>query len=456
MDTLPGSWRCNGLALQQLGTGPRPALPDAGCLVAHRSIDGRQVLTSAGDANHKTILIIDDDEVLARALRRHCEDLGWMARVRSDTGKLTASDFSAFDVVILDLMMPNLDGIEILRLLGDCEEKPALIPMSGLGTKLLNSATQLAQFHGIRVLGELHKPFKMDDLAELLPDVEGPTVTAPAQAVAAEEHVFTLGDIEQAIENHEFVVFFQPQVSLSDWRWVGVEALARWRHPRFGLLPPASFLPLVESSKLARSFTFEVLRQAVLGVKVLEREAQFQGKLSVNFPPAGIDVVTIPEQIEKLLTDLDFPNQRLTLEITETSLPQAVKVSLDVQARLALRGISLSIDDFGTGHSSLERLSDSPFSELKIDLMFVSRLEDNESARRIVENAINLGRNLNMAVAAEGVETQGQLRWLKNHGCQIAQGYYIQPPEDVPLVLSWAAQRLPELASSVFLNSPGS
>ncbi len=413
-------------------------------------------MTQAGDATHQTVLIIDDDEVLARALRRHCEDLGWLARVRSDTANLKTSDFSAFDVVILDLMMPNLDGIEILRLLGDCEEKPALIPMSGLGTKLLNSATQLAQFHGLRVLGELQKPFKMGDLAELLPARKEPQVKAPTQAPSDQEHVFTLGDIEQAINNHEFVVHFQPQVSLSDWRWAGVEALVRWQHPRLGLLAPASFIPIVESSPLARRFTFEVLRQAILGAKALERDAQFQGKLSVNFPPAAIDDVTIPEQIEKLLTELDFLNQRLTIEITETSLPQAVKVSLDVQTRLALRGVSLSIDDFGTGHSTLERLSDSPYSELKIDLMFVSRLEDNESARRIVENAISLGHNLNMSVAAEGVETEGQLRWLKNHGCQSAQGYFILPPEDITVVGRWATQRLPELAAMPALNSQGS
>lgn len=417
---------------------------------------GDRFLTSAGNpTNRRTILIIDDDEVLGRALRRQCEDLGWVAGMRTDTANLQATDFAAFDVVILDLMMPNLDGIEILRLLGECQDKPALIPMSGLGRKLLNSATQLAQFHGVTVLGELQKPFKMNELAELLPAHQVmPAATSAARS--SPELAFTLDDIEQAIDNEELLVHFQPQISLSDGKWVGVEALVRWQHPLHGLLAPASFIPMVETSKLSRRFTFEVLRQAILGVKRLERDGQFTGGLSVNFPPAAIDDVGIPEEIEALLISLGFPNQRLTLEITETSLPKALKVSLDVQARLALRGISLSIDDFGTGHSSLERLSDSPYSELKIDLTFVSRLEDSESARSIVENAISLGHNLGMSVAAEGVETVGQLKWLKDHGCQTAQGYLISPPEDAAAVLSWAATRLPELMSTAFSKPHGS
>ena len=401
------------------------------------------------DVVFKTILIVDDDEVLGRSLARQCEELGFKVRLRSDTAGLTSDDFEPFDVVILDLMMPNLDGIEILRLLGDCKRKPALIPMSGLGGKLLNSATQLAQFHGLKVLGELQKPFKPSDVNKLFPTNAPETIAPLAQLAQVPDGVtVTASDIERAISKHEFVVYFQPQIRLMDASWIGVEALVRWQHPVHGLLGPDTFVPLAETSHLARRFTFEVIGQAIAGVKALERDAHFRGKLSVNFPPVAMDDVNIPEELQALLAEMDFPAKRLTLEVTETSLPQAVKVSLDVQARLALRGIGLSIDDFGTGHSSLERLSDSPFSELKIDLMFVSRLDDNEAARRIVENAISLGQNLNMTVAAEGVETESQYEWLKAHGCQSAQGYFISPPTEVAGVVQWAKTWRPGLATA--------
>lgn len=404
----------------------------------------------------KRLMILDDDESVGRSLAGVCQEFNFDVERLQDSAGLTGADFEACDVLLLDLMMPKLDGIEVLRLLGGCKHKPAIIIMSGLGQRLLNAAVQLAEFHGLEVLGDLKKPFRLERVRALIVQHYASRSVADGVAVAHElSPRLNLDDIAEALAKDQFRVYFQPQVRLSDSAWCGVEALVRWDHPVHGLIAPDLFIPLVDDSHLALPFTFEVLRKAIIGVQALTQSSGFEGMLSVNISPSSMDQIDIPERVEQELVQLNFPRARMRLEVTETALPKAKKVSLDVQARLAMRGIQLSIDDFGTGHSSLERLSDSPFQELKIDLIFVSRIEDSEDARSIVKNAISLGHSLAMTVTAEGVETEGQLRWLKEHGCDAAQGYYILPPSALPGVQAWAKNRLlPGAASALLAPKP--
>lgn len=396
-------------------------------------------VNNLSDDEPKRLMILDDDVSIGRSLAAVCLEFNFDVELKQDSAKLTSADFECCDVLLLDLMMPELDGIEILRLLSECQRKPALIVMTGLGPRLLNSAIQLAQFHGINVLGDLQKPFRPSQVRALFAQhfAQLKTIAEPCVNVNSLKPV-SLDEIAIAIAQDQLKVYLQPQISLIDGAWCGVEALVRWDHPVHGLLSPDHFVELVDDSELALPFTFEILRQAIVAVKALSHSVGYAGELSVNIAPSSMSQVDIPEKFAAVLQEMDFPRERLRLEVTETSLPKAVKVALDVQARLAMHGIKLSIDDFGTGHSSLERLSDSPFDDLKIDLTFVSRIEESEDARSIVKNAISLGHNLNMTVTAEGVETVEQLRWLKEQGCDHVQGYYILPPMQLTQVQEWA------------------
>ncbi len=234
----------------------------------------------------------------------------------------------------------------------------------------------------------------------------------------------------------------QPKLNLADGSWIGVEALARWQHPVHGLLYPDAFIHIAEGSELALPFTYEVARKAVADCAVMIATMGFDGSLAINIPPSALTEATVPERLLEILSGSHLEPSRLVVEITETSIPIGLALSLDIQTRLRMRGIRLSIDDFGTGHSSLERLHETPFDELKIDMMFVRGAEHNPALKMIAESAVKLGHSLGMVVAAEGVENAEALDWLTRIGCDYAQGYHISRPVPLDALGQWAKLRV--------------
>ena len=377
----------------------------------------------------RRLLVIDDEVEICTLVGRVGNSCGFEISSSGDASQLTPEFIASHDVLVLDLMMPNIDGVEVIRTMGALTPRPALILMSGLDSRMLGSARQLAEAQGINVLGVLHKPFWPADVRRALDRI---LLAAPAASAVAKGAVtasaITGDEFEAALERGEIVVHFQPQVSLADGSWTGVEALARWQHPVRGLLYPDSFIPMAETGRFALRFTEIVMQRAIDDVKRLRRELGFSGSLSVNMPPTGLTDITFPERLLAMLADSGMASSSFILEVTESAIPQNPAVSLDIETRLKMRGVHLSIDDFGTGHSSLERLHDAPFDELKIDLVFVRNSERDPSARAIIENAIRLGHSLGMKVVAEGVETAGIVHLLRDMGCDIGQGYFISKP----------------------------
>ena len=377
----------------------------------------------------KRLLVIDDEVEILGLVERVATTCGFDVTASGDASALEPGSIGSCDVLVLDLMMPNVDGVEVLRGLGGLAHKPAVILMSGLERRMLDSARQLAAAQGVQVAGVLHKPFWPDDLRRVFSKITD-AAAAPSAGAGRNASASSISEeeFEAALERGEIVVHFQPQVSLADGSWSGVEALARWQHPVRGLLYPDSFIPMAESGRFALRFTEAVMKRAIVDVRRIRREFGFTGSLSVNMPPTALTDITFPERLLAMLADSGMASGSFVLEVTETSIPQNVAVSLDIETRLKMRGVQLSIDDFGTGHSSLERLHDAPFDELKIDLVFVRNSERDPAARAIIENAIRLGHSLGMKVVAEGVETAGVVHLLRDMGCDIGQGYFISKP----------------------------
>ena len=389
-----------------------------------------------------TALIIDDQPDIAEIAVEVATDCGFDARAVHDGTALDAAA-CASDVIVLDLLMPGMDGVEVLRRLAKAGSRARLILMSGMDRRMLDSARKVASMQHLNVADVLQKPFRPAELRVMLNAILADTTRVAAPAVRHPGVAVLVRDLEKAIKNDELRIHYQPQICLADRRWTGVEALVRWEHPVHGLLYPDSFVHLAETCEpmLALPFTYEVLRKAATDCVQMTKSMGFHGSLAVNVPPAALTEVTVPERLLDVIRMAGLEQSRLVVEITENSIPADLSMCLDIQTRLRMRGIQLSIDDFGTGHSSLERLHDAPFDELKIDMMFVRGSEDDPALRAIAESAVALGHSLGMKVVAEGVETAQALAWLSGLGCDFAQGYHIGRPMPMEGLREWAAAR---------------
>jgi diguanylate cyclase (GGDEF)-like protein/PAS domain S-box-containing protein len=252
------------------------------------------------------------------------------------------------------------------------------------------------------------------------------------------------GELGQAIDRDELFLAYQPKVSLRSDRIVGVEALARWRHPHRGLVMPDEFIAVAQQTSLIRPLTLHVLRHALTQLAVWRR-AGHDLSVAVNLSTRNLLDVELCRDVARLLAETGVPARHLVLEITESALiadPLNVRGVLD---ELAAMGVELSIDDFGTGYSSLSYLKRLPIHEIKIDRSFVLNLPSSEEDAIIVRSTIDLANNLGLRVVAEGVETAEVLGYLRATGCDVAQGYHLGRPVPAEELTALLADGSPDL-----------
>jgi diguanylate cyclase (GGDEF)-like protein len=241
------------------------------------------------------------------------------------------------------------------------------------------------------------------------------------------ERLELINDLRTAINSRSLTLHYQPTLNLHTETVVGVEALVRWHHPRLGLLQPDSFVPLAERVGLIPQLTRAVLEMAIAEAAKLE-DSGHPLQMSVNISRYDLVDEDLPVFIDKLLEQHHVPHGRLTLEVTESCIgadPERAKRSID---ELRVRGIRISIDDFGVGYSSMSQLLQLPIDELKIDKSFVLALEDDDRARAIISSTVELARALKLVVVAEGAERTSNLNALAYLGVDIVQGFFIARP----------------------------
>ncbi|RQW84278.1 putative bifunctional diguanylate cyclase/phosphodiesterase [Micromonospora globispora] len=235
------------------------------------------------------------------------------------------------------------------------------------------------------------------------------------------------GELPRAVADHEFTVNFQPIVDLATGEVTGAEALARWHHPTHGMIDPLRFLEAVERSGLLPAFAEAILDQALIAAGTW-RDAGFDLPVSVNVSPRSLLDARFPGAVLARLRAHDLPPDRLVLELTETLTLSQLDVVDQVLSRLRESGVRLALDDFGTGYSSLSLLSRIPVHELKIDRSFVTAMESSAEAAAVIRSTLDLGRSLDLAVVAEGVESEPQRRALWELGCVAGQGHLFARP----------------------------
>ena len=387
------------------------------------------------------LLVIDDDPAVLQVLSGLGRSVGFDVTGCEGDATLDACLGQVADLIILDLVMPVVDGIEVIERLAQSQSAARLVLVSGQDRRVLASASRLATAHGLKVAAIFAKPFSSVDLRACLTEqktvISGGT-TARLRRIPPE---IRAARIEQALRAHEIVIYYQPQVSVPSLEWQGVEALVRWQHPEFGLLAPDTFVPVIERNPdLMHRFTQYLIRRAAHEIVPPDAVGGFHGRLAINVAADVLASAQFPNELVSILAEAGLEHDRVVLEVTETTLPAEPVKALAIQTRLRMRGVSLAVDDFGTGHSSLERLHTFPMDELKIDLNFVRESTSDPEARAIVHNSIALSRDLRVRCVAEGVENVESLRLLSKLRCGYAQGYFIGRPMPACELGPWSEQ----------------
>ena len=338
------------------------------------------------------------------------------------------------EVVLVDLDMPGMDGVEFIEHVVREQLAPAVVLVSALDPALLNTVQAMTRAYGLRVFGCVEKPLtlaKLQDVLSRSDDQLHPQTPVEAPDVPVES-------LRRALEEGRVLPWFQLQVEIANGKPVAVEALARWERKDGGVILPRHFVPVLEREGLAGALTESMLEQGCEWLKRWEREHGLSLGLSVNVSPATLANPDNADHYQRIVQSHGVAPEDVVLEITEGSVMTDAATTLGVLARLRLKGFGLSVDDFGTGYSSLSQLSQVPFTELKIDQVFVSGAPVQPRQRAMIEASLDLARKLGLRVVAEGVETVDEWRLLSELGCAVAQGHLVAPPvpgEQLPEVL---------------------
>lgn len=404
--------------------------------------------TKAVDRYALRVMVLDDEpfmlKVLVRMLAsRGINDVSTFASAPAALAQIASLEHPP-DLILCDLNMPEMDGIEFVRALVEQRYLGSLILMSGEDERVLQTAEKLVQAHHIRVLGHMKKPFVVDELVALIGKWSPP---APANPEATRRN-YDAQELLAGIRNGELINHYQPKVNVASGRLVGVEALVRWMHPRDGMVMPDQFITAAEEHQLIDDLTRTVLSASLTQVKAW-KQSLLALPVAVNVSMDNLSSLTFPDFVAAQVAGAGLSPLDLTLEVTESRLMRDLRAPLEILARLRLKGFRLSIDDFGTGHSSLAQLRDIPFDQLKLDRGFVHQAWNDKTVRAIYLTSLGVARQLEMEVVAEGVEDLDDWNFVRKTGCDVAQGYFIarpMPPGEIPAwIADWRARMQREL-----------
>jgi EAL domain-containing protein (putative c-di-GMP-specific phosphodiesterase class I) len=383
------------------------------------------------------ILVLDDDEDVGMLIAEVAEAKSLPCTVTTDAEGFMQALAPDTTLIFLDLVMPGVDGIEILRKLADKGCHAEIVMMSGVGKRVIESASTLGKSLGLQMPGHLTKPFRIAELESLLASQVDPRPPSPFRS-PKEIHVEE-EELQRAVEGDEFVLHYQPQIEIATGKVVGVEGLARWQHPKHGLVFPDNFIEIAEEIGLIDQLTLLVFRHGLSEISLFSDKGQQPINLSLNVSAGSLLDLELPNKFIEMVHAHGAEPSNMILEITESGLIRELSRALEVLTRLRLKNVQLSIDDFGTGYSMMQQLKNIPATELKIDKSIVQNLHTSDD-RIVLQKTIELGHDLGMKVVAEGVETEEQLEFLRNKGCDIAQGYLFTRPLSTEKLLAWLAE----------------
>lgn len=383
------------------------------------------------------ILVLDDDPFTLKLLARILTNLGYSAVTLCESGRVALehidNSVNRPDMILLDLNMPEMDGIEFVHRLVERHYAGSVILFSGEDEHVLQAAEKLVQMHEIRMTGSLRKPVTPEMLVALL-EKWALSRQADLQEVV---NVYSANELRAAISNGELINFYQPKVEPATGWVMGVETLVRWRHPRDGIVLPSEFIGVAETHGLIDDLTRVVLTGALAQAKAWQ-EAGLSLQLAVNVSIDNLASPDFADFVAGLAAEAGVAPQKVVLEVSESRIPMHdLSAPLETLTRLRMKRFRLSIDEFGTGHSSLVQLRGIPFDELKIDQSFVHGAWSNKTVQAKYDASLAIARQLDMEVVAVGVEDVNDWDNLRRTGCDLAQGYFIAKPMPAADLPGW-------------------
>lgn len=364
---------------------------------------------------------------------------------------ILTSPGAAIDIIISDLDMPGMDGLEFMRHVGEAHIPVAIILASALESVLLDSVETMTRAYGVKILGVIQKPITPEKLAALM------KLYVPVQAnpklTQRDAISFTIEEIVQGIRNAEFEPFFQPKVELATGLIKGAEALARWRHPQKGIVAPYAFVGPLETHNRIDELTWLMLGKSVDFCCEWRADSGLDVSMSINISAKSLADVNFADRVTELVKRRNLDCRNIILEVTESAATTDIGHLLENLSRLRMKGFGLSIDDYGTGYSSLQQLARVAFTEIKLDQSFIRSAATQQAARIILESSIDMAKKLGVVTVAEGIETEQDWDLLLELGCDLAQGYLIAKPLESREFLTWAPIGL-ELMGGSSANRP--
>jgi EAL domain-containing protein (putative c-di-GMP-specific phosphodiesterase class I)/FixJ family two-component response regulator len=388
------------------------------------------------ETSETRILVLDDEPLMLKLLSHMLVNLGFTQVTTCTTGRSALERIdNANDrphIVLLDINMPEMDGLEFVRHLVERCYAGSIILVSGEDERMMQTTESLIQAHSLSTLGYLHKPFNLKDLSSLLEKWTQTELTTHRKAKKA----YGADEVRSAIANGELVNYYQPKVDLASGKVVGVESLVRWRHPQDGIVFPDQFIGVAEVHRLINDLTRAVVNEAFAQARIWQDNGLLL-RVAINLSMDNLTHLAFADDLVAAAASAGIAPEGIVLEVTESRLMKDVSATLEILTRLRLKRFSLSIDDFGTGHSSLIQLRDIPFNELKVDRSFVHGLANNATLSAIFSSNLILAQQLNMKMVAEGVEDQADWDFLRSTDCDLAQGYFIAKPMPADEIHDW-------------------
>lgn len=397
------------------------------------------------------LLVVDDHDAQRRLVAHMLASLGAAQVLQADSidaALALVQRTPGLDAVLSDLDMPGGDGLELARRVRATGLPVAVALMSAIPPPVLAGIRALQAEGSALIHDVLPKPVSRDALARWLDQVRQTVPHGPPEAP------FSVGAIEDAVAAKEIQPWFEPQVDLASGALTGFEVLARWQHPQRGVLSPARFIPVVESTPALIPLTLSLLDQALAVLPGLQRVAP-GARLSVNVGMRCLETDGFADRAAAVMRDHALDPARVTLEVTESASMIDAERVVSTLTRLRMRGFELAVDDFGTGFGSLRQVAYGAYSEIKIDRQFVAGVCDDPMARAAVSSICALAGGLRMRCVAEGIETAAVRDAVAALGCGIGQGWWWARALPLSGVEDWAAQHAARVSETRRGRGPG-